>query len=109
MPGYNVSLLETLRLELRFVELGLYRGSTPGRPLSVFEDSPICPRYRADSCTHCARMKLVPYGCRSVPVPCHHIRLNEANETIDTLCRTGTQEELEEVLRKLANRNHYKA
>jgi hypothetical protein len=99
MPGRNIRVLETLRLELKLVELGLYRASSPGRPLFVFEDSPICPRYGADWCTNCALMKFVPYACRSEPVPCQHIRLNEANETIDSLYRTGTQEELEEALR----------
>jgi hypothetical protein len=99
MPGHNIRVLETLRLELKLVELGLYRASTPGRPLSVFEDSPICPRYHADSCANCALMKFVPYACRDEPVPCHHIRLNEAHETVDSLYRTGTQKELEEALR----------
>jgi hypothetical protein len=98
MPGENISVLETLRLELKLVELGLYRASTPGRPLSVFEDSPICPRCRVDSCTNCVLMRFVPYACRFEPVPCHHIRLNKAHETIDSLYRTGTQEELEEAL-----------
>jgi len=100
MPGHNIRALETLRLELRFVELGLYRVSTPGRPLSVFEDSPICLRCRVDSCAHCALIKFVPYACRSEPVPCHHIRLNQAHETVDSLYRTGTQQELEEALRE---------
>jgi hypothetical protein len=99
MPGQNIGALETLRVELKFVELGLYRNSTPGRPLSVFEDSPICPRHGVGSCTGCALLKFVPYALRSEPVPCHYIRLNEAHETIDTLYRTGTQEELEEALR----------
>jgi hypothetical protein len=99
MPGHNISVLETLRFELKLVELGLYRASTPARPLSVFEDSPICLRYRVDSCANCGLMKFVPYACRFEPVPCHHIRLNEAHETVDSFYRTGTQEELEEALR----------
>jgi len=45
-------------------------------------------------------MKFVPYACRWETVPCHHIRLNEAHETIDSLCRTATQEELEAALRE---------
>lgn len=100
MPGHNSSTLETLRLELQLVGLGLYRVSTPGRPLSVFEDSPICPRYPGGSCGNCALMQFVPYACRDEPVPCHHIRLNEAHETVDSLYRTGTQLELEETLRE---------
>jgi len=99
MPGHDVQVLETLRLELTFLGLGLYHVPTAGRPLSVFEDSPTCPRYGADHCPNCALMQFVPCECRSEAVPCHHIRMNEAGETIDSLYRTGTQEELEKVLR----------
>lgn len=98
MPGHNV--LDILRLELEFLELGLYRAPTPGRPLLIFEDSPACSRCGAATCPNCALMQFVPSECRSEPVPCHHIRLNDARETVDSLYRTGTQEELEEVLGK---------
>lgn len=97
MPGYNT--LDTLRLELKFLELGLYRAPTPGAPPLIFDDSPTCPRYGAATCPSCVLMQFVPSECRSEPVPCHHIRLNAACETVDSLYRTGTQEELEEVLR----------
>jgi len=97
MPGYNV--LDTLRLELEFLKLGLYRAPTPGRPLLIFQDSPTCPRYGASTCPNCALMQFVPSEGRSEPVPCHHIRLNDACETVDSLYRTGTQEELEKALR----------
>lgn len=96
MPGYNV--LDILRLELEFLKLGLYRVPTPGRPLLIFEDSPACSRYGSASCPDCALMQFVPSECCSEPVPCHHIPLNEARETVDSLYRTGTQEELEEAL-----------
>ena len=96
MPGYNI--LDALRLELNFLQLGLYRAPTPGRPLLIFEDSPICPRYGATTCPNCALMQFVPFECRSEPVPCHHIPLNDAGETVDSLYRTGTQEELERAL-----------
>jgi len=99
MPGYDVRTLDTLRLELKFLELGLYRTSAPSRPLLVFEDSPGCLRYGTASCPNCVLMQFVPSECRSEPVPCHHIRLNDARETVDSLHRTGTPEELEEALR----------
>ena len=98
MPGPSLDVLDTLRLELKFLELRLYRAPTPGRPLLIFQDSPTCPRYGAASCPNCALMKFVPSECRSEPVPCHHIPLNKAGETVDNLYRTGTQEELEEAL-----------
>ncbi len=98
MPGHNV--LDILRLELRFLELGLYRAPTPGRPLLIFQDSPACPRYRAATCPNCALMQFVPSECRSEATPCQYIRLNESRETLDTLYRTGTQDELEETVDK---------
>ncbi len=98
MPGNNV--LDILRLELKFLELGLYRAPTPGRPFLLFEDSPACPRHGAATCPNCALMQFAPAECRSEPAPCRHIRLNDANETIDSLYRTGTQQELEEAARR---------
>jgi len=43
-------------------------------------------------------MEFVPAECRSEVAPCQHIPLNDAGETVDSLYRTGTQEELEEAL-----------
>jgi hypothetical protein len=97
MPGYNA--LDTLRLELKFLELGLYRALAPGRPPLIFADSPTCPQCCAAACPSCVLMQFVPSECRSEPIPCHHIQLNAARETVDSLYRTGTQEEMEEVLR----------
>jgi len=99
MLGYDVRTLDTLRLERTFIELGLYRTPTPGRPLLVFADSPICTRYGPTFCADCVLMQFVPAECHSESLPCHHIQLDEACETVDSLCRTGTQEELEEALR----------
>lgn len=97
MPGNNP--LDILRLELKLLELGLYRAPTPGRPFLLFEDSPVCPRYGAATCPNCALVQFVPVESRSEPASCRHIRLNDANETIDSLYRTGTQQELEEAAR----------
>jgi hypothetical protein len=96
MPGYNV--VDTLRLELKLLELGLYRAPTPGPPLLIFQDSPICPRYGAATCPNCGLMQFVTLECRSEVAPCQQIQLNDARETIDSLYRTGTQEELEETV-----------
>jgi len=72
MPGHDVRTLETLRLELKFLELGLYRTLTPSRPLLVLEDSPACPRYGAASCPNCVlmqfvRLRVAPSRCRAMP------------------------------------------
>jgi hypothetical protein len=91
MPGHNFAVLDALRLELKFLQLGLYGISTPGRPLLVSEDSPACPRYDASCCPNCVLMQFVPSECRSERIPCRHIRLNNAHETVDSLYRTGTQ------------------
>jgi len=99
MPGQNIQALGTLRLELKFVELGLYRAYTAGHPVSVFEDSPACLGREASSCRNCALMRFVPHEYRHETVPCHHIPLTVANETVDSFYRTGTQEELEQALR----------
>jgi len=99
MPGPGFDVRDTLRLELQFLELGLYRGPTPSLPLLVFEDSPTCPRYGSAACPNCALMQFVPSERRSELVPCRHIPLNDAGETVDSLYRTGTQEELEEAVR----------
>jgi hypothetical protein len=96
MPGYHV--LDILRLELKFLELGLYRARTAGRPLLIFQDSPTCPRYGAGTCPNCALMQFVPSECRSEAAPCQQIQLNDARETVDSLYRTGTQAELEEAV-----------
>lgn len=39
MPGYKV--IDLLRLELKFLELGLYRAPIPGPPLLIFAYSPV--------------------------------------------------------------------
>jgi len=73
MPGHDLRALDTLRVELKFLDLGLYRAPTPGRPLFVLEDSPTCPWYGAATSPNCVLMQFVPSECRSEPVPCHHI------------------------------------
>ena len=41
---------------------------------------------------------MVPEECREKKIPCRHIPLNVNGETVDSLYRTGTQEELEAAL-----------
>jgi len=43
-------------------------------------------------------MSFVPKERRHEAVPCRHIPLNDLGETIDTLYRTGTNEEIEDTL-----------
>jgi hypothetical protein len=98
-------LLKVLKAELEFLEKGGYGRSprTPWRPTRIFEDSPTCLNFalpeKLHPCTECALMDLVPQEARAKTVPCDHIPLNEAGETIDTFYRYSTQEEMENALR----------
>lgn len=100
-------VLKVLRAELRFLERGGYHAASHGdwRPHLIFEDSPTCPnsddRGRKPAnlafapCTDCALFSFVPAERRKEHFPCRHIVLNECGETIDSLYRQGTEEELE--------------
>jgi hypothetical protein len=98
--------LDALKFELEFLEKGGYGRSprTPWRPQLIFEDSPTCMNYDSREnpapCTDCLLMQFVPGDSREQKVPCRHIVLNEEGETIESLYRTGTQQELEEVYAK---------
>ena len=43
-------------------------------------------------------MDFVPKGRHSEVAPCRHIPLNERGDTLDSLYRTGTNEEIEQSL-----------
>ena len=92
--------LQGLKNELKFVQNGGYRATLVWRAPLVFEDSPTCRRGSCFACpeTDCVLMRFVPKERRREAVPCRHIPLNEAGETVDTLYRTGTNEEIEEKL-----------
>ena len=93
--------LQILKDELEFLESGGYRAPIVWRLPLIFEDSPICPKNRCSACpgADCVLMNFVPKECRYEAVPCRHIPLNETGETVDSLYRTGTNNEMEEVLR----------
>ncbi len=98
-------ILEVLKFELNFLEQGGYGRSvrTPWKPTSVFQDSLSCINFndpeRPHPCTECLLYDFVPGEHRQEDVPCHHIPLNEAGETVDTMERQSTQIELEETVR----------
>lgn len=95
------NLLRTLRGELAFIESGGYRNSirAPWRAQFMFEDSPTCinvdPNQARKPCSECPLIAFVPEDQRKRRSPCRYIPLNELGETVDSLYRTGTQEELE--------------
>lgn len=68
----------------------------------IFEDSPTCINYGKQEnprpCSECSLMDLVPEDCRNERIPCRHIPLNAQGFTIDTYCRLGTHDEVEQAL-----------
>jgi hypothetical protein len=104
MSQKNRDILETLRFELKFLEDGGYGRSphAPWRAPYIFEDSPSCLNFsdpaRPHPCNECLLEQLVPPGQREQEVPCRFIPLNDKGQTVDSLYRTGTQQEIEETL-----------
>ena len=100
-PFSNESVLLALKAELEFLEKGRYREPLAWRSPLIFEDSPICSG-SGSGCPggDCMLKRFVPAEHREAQVPCRHIPLNERGETVDSLYRTGTHEELETALQK---------
>jgi hypothetical protein len=95
------NLVEVLKSELEFLDRGGYR-KLSWRPQFIFEDSPTCLNYHSQDqkpCSECVLMQAVPPEKREEKIPCRFIPLNEQGETIDSLYRSGTREELESALR----------
>jgi len=94
-------LLQVLKGELAFLEGGAYRPPMSWRPILIFEDSPICKSVPQSSCSEvrCALLRFVPAKEREAQTPCRYIVLNSKGETVDSLYRTGTNEELQTAVR----------
>ena len=103
MSGDKRDLLTVLKKELEFLEKGGYRHTARAawRPQYVFQDSPTClnfdPTQQPKPCSECVLTQLVPEDTQQ-KIPCRYIPLNDQGETIDSFCRSGTQEELESAL-----------
>jgi hypothetical protein len=121
------ALLNALKLELKFCELGGYNSLVPGRlparasendPISmflfdqgtrewrkersVFQDSPSCLNYglpvREHPCSECWLINFVPAEKRGEAIPCHHIPLNERGDTVATLGGPGDAPDVQEAV-----------
>ena len=96
--------LELLKAELNFLKKGGYGRSPrePWRAQLIFEDSPSCMNYDLKEhpvpCAECALMQFVPPEKRGEKVPCRHIPMTGAGETLQELYRGGAQQELEDAL-----------
>ena len=95
-------ILELLKDELDFIEKGGYGRSvrTPWQAKSTFQDSLSCINYgypyRAHPCNECHLLDFVNPEYYGAEIPCHHIPLNEAGETIDDLEAEENESKLEE-------------
>jgi hypothetical protein len=94
------NLLLALQCELEFLNQGRYREPQAWRPTMIFEDSPICAG-GGSGCPggNCLLKRFVPLENQEAQVPCRHIPLNDRGETVESLYRTGTHDELEAALR----------
>ncbi|HEV3308780.1 MAG TPA: hypothetical protein VGZ91_20220 [Candidatus Sulfotelmatobacter sp.] len=103
MSKDNRNLLDVLKFELEFLEQGGY-GRLPReawRPRFIFEDSPTCMNFNSkdrEPCSECLLMQFVPEDARKEQTPCIHIPLSLSGDTLDSLYRTGTQQEIEAAL-----------
>jgi len=97
-------LLEMLKFELRFLEDGGY-GQSPHaarRASLIFEDSLTCVNFNSQDrtpCSACLLMQFVPTNRASEQIPCRHIPLNAAGQTLASLYESARQLEIEEALR----------
>lgn len=103
MAKESRDLLEVLKFELEFLEQGGY-GKLPReawRSRLIFEDSPTCANFNSTEvipCSECALAPLFPENARGEDIPCDHIPLTKRGETLESLYRTGTQQEIEDAL-----------
>ena len=101
MANDDRDILEVLKEELDFIEKGGYGRSvrTPWKPKSAFQDSLTCINYgypdRPHPCNQCHLLDFVSPEHQSEDIPCHHIQLNEAGETIEELETQDNEAELE--------------
>lgn len=99
-------LLDVLKFELDFVEKGGYSPSPrePRKMNFIFEDSPTCMNYDSKDnpgpCNECVLMGLVPPEQRNQTIPCRHIPLDAAGQTLDSLYRQAEPREIAEIYEK---------
>ena len=99
-------ILEILQEELDFIEKGGYGRSvrTPWLPKSIFQDSLSCLNYgypyRAHPCSECHLLDFVAPEDRSQTVPCHHIPLDKAGDTIEELESDGPEYRMQNLVRE---------
>ena len=94
-------VLEILRDELAFLKNGGYRhpDHAQWRAQYFFEDSATCLNFgdaeRSWPCSYCPLFAFVPQDARQNIRPCRYIPLNEKGETLDSLYRSASPQEIE--------------
>jgi len=96
------NLVQILKAELAFLEIGGYSMRRSRGPQMFLEGSPTCINYTHPSdrlpCNECGLMQFVPEEHRSEKRACRFIPLNPAGETLDDLYRRGNEQETEDTL-----------
>ena len=99
-------ILDILQEELSFIEKGGYGRSvrTPWLAKSIFQDSLSCLNYgypyRAHPCSECHLLNFVAPEHRSETVPCHHIPLDKAGDTIEELESGGSEYRMQNLVKE---------
>ena len=99
------STLAHLKAQLEFIERGGYAEQTQcgWRAPTMFLDSPICLNFGASHqsrpCGECILMHFVPVERNRASIPCHHIPLTEAGDSVESAEGWAEQSELEDMVK----------
>ncbi len=100
----RLETIEKLRLELGILKDGGYGRSvrTPRLEPVYLRDSVTCLNFGRhedrEPCDHCFLMEFVPEQYANQELPCHHIPLNAAGDTVASLEAKNDKDQLEKVL-----------
>lgn len=103
MPENRDNIIRLLEAELDLIESGGYQppAGKPGPDRPMFYHSPVCinhwevPGHEAECHENCVLLDAVPPGHRREELPCHHIPLNAAGDTVQSLAGRGDRDRLE--------------
>ena len=103
MAAANHDLIRLLEAELDFLESGGYASPAgePGKEPRIFDKSLVCinhwfvPGHDAECHEDCVLLQTVPEEHKAAGLPCHHIPLNSAGDTVAALEAAGDRERLQ--------------
>src|SRR5690349_9845333 len=97
-------VLELLKHELSFLRNSGYRhpDHAQWRAQYIFEDSPTCLNFghgeRSRPCSYCPLFAFVPADAHQKRRACRYIPLNDTRETLDSLYRSASPQEIETIV-----------